>query len=145
MCLEHAHRSGVEMAVEGDARATFLLSWEPLTERHYRTCADRQEAIEYGAYGVAILVVRELTGKTVLERSAKGPGFDFWVGDEEDAELPFQGLMRLEVSGILSGEDSDVRSRTGIKRTQVTPSDHLGPAFIAIVEFGRPMAKLERK
>jgi hypothetical protein len=35
------------------------------------------------AYGVAILVVREAAGKSVLERSAKGPGFDFW--DRGDA------------------------------------------------------------
>jgi len=92
VCLNRAHRSGVEMVVEGYARATFLLSWESLTEQHYRTCADLQEATEYGACGVAILVVRELTGKTVVEPAAKGPGFDFWIGDEEDTELPFQGL-----------------------------------------------------
>jgi hypothetical protein len=133
------------MVVEGDSNATFLLSWEPLTERHHRTCADLQEATEYGAYGVAILVVRELTGKTVLERSAKGPGFDFWIGDEEDTKLPFQGLTRLEVSGILTGDAARMRSRTNIKRQQVKPSDTLGPAFIAIVEFGRPVTKLEQK
>lgn len=101
VCLEKkTHRSGVQMAVECDYPTAYYLSWEQLTEQHHRTCADLQEATEFGAYGVAILVVRKTTGKSVLERSAKGPGFDFWIGDEEDDELPFQGLTRLEVSGI---------------------------------------------
>ena len=146
VCLDKAqHQSGVPMPVEGDYSAVFRLSWEPLTEKHHRTCADIQEATEYGAYGVALLVVRETTGKTVLERSAKGPGFDFWIGDEEHAELPFHGLTRLVVSGILSGDSKDVKSRAQMKKTQVSPSDDQGPAFIAIVEFGRPVTRLERK
>ena len=146
VCLEkRAHRSGVEMAVEGDQTAAYYLSWEQLTERHRRTCADIQEATEFGAYGVAILVVRDTTGKTIFERSAKGPGFDFWVGDEETDELPFQGLTRLEVSGILDGDAAAIKTRTGQKKKQVTPSDKLAPALIAVVEFGRPLTRIESK
>ena len=146
VCLENGkHQSGVSMGIEGDGVAVFRLTWEVLTEKHRRTCADLQEATEYGAYGVAILVVRALTGKTVLERSAKGPGFDFWVGDEEDRDLPFQGLTRLEVSGILSGDAKAVKQRASVKRNQVKPSDDQGPALIAIVEFGRPLTRLESK
>ena len=146
VCLDKGqHQPGVSLAVEGDSQATVLLTWTELTEKHHRTCADTQEATEYGAYGVAILVVREISGKTVLERSAKGPGFDFWIGDEEDADLPFQGLTRLEVSGILTGDDAVVKARVRQKLAQVTPSDGSTPALIAIVEFGRPLARLEMK
>lgn len=94
---------------------------------------------------MAILVVRATTGKTFLERAANGPGFDFWVGDEDDSDLPFQGLTRLEVSGILHGDAKDIRSRTQTKKAQVKPSDDRGPALIAIVEFGRPVTRLEGK
>jgi len=146
VCLDKQnHESGVPMAVEGDCNTIFRLMWEPLTEKHHRTCADIQEAIEYGAYGLAILVVRETKGKTVLERSAKGPGFDFWIGDEEDADLPFQGLTRLEVSGILSGDEKSMKSRMRVKKKQVSPSDDLGPAFIAIIDFRPPVTRLEGK
>lgn len=128
VCLDkQQHRSGVPMAVQGDYNAAFRLMWEPLTEKHHRSCADIQEATEYGAYGVAILVVRETTGKTVLERSAKGFGFDFWIGEEQDADLPFQGLARLEVSAILGGGEQHVMSRMRVKKTQVSPSDDQGP------------------
>jgi hypothetical protein len=146
ICLHNQrHQPGVPLMVEGDYNETFLLTWAQLTEKHHRTCADLQEATEFGAYGIAILAVRETTGKTVLQRSAKGPGFDFWIGDEEDAELPFQGLMRLEVSGILTGDTSLVKSRTQVKKAQVTRSDHWAPALVAIVEFGRPVTRLEKK
>jgi hypothetical protein len=133
------------MVVEGDRSEAFFLSWESLTVQHHRTCADLQESTEYGAYAIAFLIIREITGKTVLERSAKGPGFDFWIGDEEPVDLPFQGLTRLEVSGILSGSDADVQARARVKRRQVAPSDAWGPALIAIIEFGRPVIRLEGK
>jgi hypothetical protein len=146
VCLEERrHRSGVRALVEGDHEGMFVLSWAPLTSQHRLSCADLQEATEFGAYGVAILVVREVTGKTVLERSAKGTGFDYWVGDEENAALPFQNLTRLEVSGILNGSPADIQSRVKVKKKQVTPSDTRGLAFIAVVEFGRPVIRLETK
>jgi hypothetical protein len=131
------------MVVEGDHSETFLLSWQSLTEKDYRTCGDPHEATEYGACAIAILVVREMMGKTVIERSAIGTGFDFWIGDEEAVELPFQGLTRMEVSGILNGSAADVRARVRVKRKQVAPSNAWGPALIAIVEFSRPVIRLE--
>ncbi len=145
VCLEKRHQPGVSLTLAGDYEDSFLLTWEQLTEQHYRTYADIQEATEQGAYGIAILVVREAAGKTVLERAAKGGGFDFWIGDEEDDELPFQGLTRLEVSGILEGDDSKIQTRTKQKQSQVARSDGQTPALIAIVEFGRPLARLEQK
>jgi len=73
VCLDKGqHKPGVSLVVEGDYNEVFILNWQQLTEKHYRTCADLQEATEYGAYGLAILVVRETTGKAILERSAKG-------------------------------------------------------------------------
>jgi len=146
VCLEkNSHASGVVMQVEGSAPTPLRLTWTELSPKHRLTCADIQEATEYGAYGVAILAVRETIGKTVLERSAKGPGFDFWVGDEEDDRLPFQKLARLEVSGILAGGDATIQARVKSKWKQVGASGKTPPAIIAVVEFGRPMTKLENK
>jgi hypothetical protein len=146
VCLEkNAHTSGVLMPIEGDYSSKFSLTWSELSEKHHSTCADIQEATEFGAYGVAILMVRETTGKTVVQRAAKGPGFDFWVGDEEDDELPFQGLTRLEVSGILEGDSASIRARVNQKKKQVIPSDGRGPAIIAVVDFGCPLTRMESK
>jgi hypothetical protein len=93
---------------------------------------------------VAILVVRKMTGKTVIERSKKGTGFDYWIGNVDEDDL-FVNKCRLEVSGILEGTDSEIAGRVKKKLSQVRPSDNLGTAYIAVVEFSRPKAQVEMK
>lgn len=142
MCLNLRHRSGVKLVVKGEHLTQFALNWSELSDQHLRSLRDLQEATEHGACGLAILIVTEITGKTVVERAAKGLGFDFWLGDKE-GELPFQGFSRLEISGILNGDDSDIRARLHEKRQQVAISDGMGPAYVAIIEFGHPVARIE--
>ncbi len=122
------------------------LEWSPVDDQQRRTYADMQEATELGACGVAILVVREATAKVVVERSKKGTGFDYWLGDNADDDGPlFGGKTRLEVSGILTGTQSQIDSRMKQKKGQIAPSDHVAPGFVAVVEFGTPIACLESK
>jgi hypothetical protein len=78
----------------------------------------------------------------VVERSVKGLGFDYWLGDKDDDEL-FAGKARLEVSGILSGSRSQAQARVRQKREQMKPSDRLAPGYVAVVEFGTPIACVE--
>jgi hypothetical protein len=88
------------------------------------------------------LVVCKLLGKVVVERSRKGTGFDYWLGEEDG--LLFQGKIRLEVSGILIGGGSAVSSRIKQKTHQVRREPNL-PAFVAVVEFGTPKARVVAK
>ena len=85
----------------------------------------------------------------MLERSFKGTGFDYWMGNpaqhDENDELPFQNLTRLEVSGILQGDAVRIARRVKVKLDQVEPTDHVGPAIIVVVEFGGPVIHLEAK
>ena len=55
------------------------------------------------AVGVAILLAKSELGYSVMERSRKGTGFDYWIGDE--TELPFDRKARLEISGIRKGSN----------------------------------------
>lgn len=142
MCLNLRHRSGVKLIVNGEHSTEFALNWNDLSNQHLQSLRDLQEATEHGACGLAILVVTEITGKTVVERAAKGLGFDFWLGDKE-GELPFQGCSRLEISGILHGDDSDIWARLREKRKQVAISDGLAPAYVAVIEFSGPIARIE--
>jgi hypothetical protein len=142
MCLSLHHRSGVTLAVHGEQSTRFALNWNSLSEQHSRSLRDLQEATEHGACGLAILIVREITGKKVIERAAKGLGFDFWLGNEEQ-DLPFQGCFRLEISGILNGSERDIQKRLREKRAQISISDRLCPAYVAIIEFSAPMARIE--
>jgi hypothetical protein len=144
VCLENReHRSGATFHLTGVKVTQFLMEWPPVDDQARRSHNDLQEATERGAYGIAILIVCDHTGMVVVERSAKGLGFDYWLGDRDDDEL-FAGKARLEVSGILSGSRSQAQARVRQKREQMKPSAHLAPGYVAVVEFGTPIACVER-
>jgi hypothetical protein len=77
-------------------------------------------------------------------RALEEGGFDYWLGNEdEDGEELFQRKARLEVSGILSGSRLQVQARVRQKKEQMKPSDRLAPGYVAVVEFGTPIACVE--
>jgi hypothetical protein len=145
VCLDHrAHKPHVRLPVHGDFSATFSLSWsEGMTEAKRRFWNDLEEATQQGAYAVAILLIRALTGFTIIERSRKGTGFDWWLGTEDNL---FQGKARLEVSGILRGAARRINSRIKARMRQIRQSDHLAlSAYVVVVEFGSPRAKVVQR
>jgi hypothetical protein len=107
---------------------------------------DQEFTTEQAAYGIAFMLIRQLTQFTVIERSRKGTGFDYWLGSEDEAgELPFQNKVRLEVLGLRKADDSRVRARIKQKIEQTNPSDGEFPAYIIIVEFSRPLSFIVEK
>ena len=120
VCLEEIpHAQGTELAVRGRFTNSYGLEWNEVTEQGRRTFADLREATEFGAEGVAILLIKEETDYTTIERAAIGTRIDRWLGHESDAP-DFQRRARLETSGILRGSDADIRGETAREN---------GPAF----------------
>ena len=138
---------GVLLKVSGIRNTSFALKWPSITQQLLDTYNDLQDATEDGAYGIAILLLRELEGLTVIQRSRKGTGFDYWLGDGtrfgSDPSLVFERLARLEVSGILKGTTADKKARLTQKRKQVQRSAGI-PAYIVIVEFNTPSVIVEK-
>ena len=145
VCLEsQGHGQGVRLSVSGQVTHEHELAWPPVTDQMLRCHNDPEVATELGAVGIAILLAKEVVGYTVIQRSRKGTGFDWWLGS--DGELPFQNKARLEVSGIREGTSAQVSARVREKLRQVTPSDNTGlPAHAIVVEFGRPCAEVRQK
>jgi hypothetical protein len=140
------HSSNVRMSLRGIRDENCRVIWKgKVDDQMKRTWADPQEVTEYGACGVAIVLILKLTDYTVIERSRKGTGFDYWLGFKT-SELPFENSARLEVSGILNGDDVVFNSRVKQKRNQTAPTDKTNlPAFIVVVEFGEPKSKVVKK
>lgn len=139
------HQLGVEMSVLGTQKAQFKILWNnKIKSQEFAAWNDEQELTEYGACGIAIMLVLELTGYTVIQRAKKGTGVDYWLGFKESA-LPFENSARLEVSGIMKGNDKEVTGRVKKKIKQTKPSDGLLPAYVVVVEFSKPLSHLVQK
>ena len=145
-CLKwKKHPSPVSLHVSGKTLVILRLHWKDPGTDATRTYTDLEEATEYGAYGVALVTVVKLTGIPYVERSAKGTGIDYWLTDGTDG-APFQKAARLEISGILDGDDAAIMSRLNRKIAQTERSKSTSiPAYVAIVEFGLPRMQLVKK
>jgi hypothetical protein len=141
--LEHnKHASGVAMEVAGSRSWDYEVVWQRLHEDAERTHNDLPAAAEQGAYGIAFLLAEELTKFKVIERSRKGTGFDYWLGNGE--AYPFQKAARLEVSGIVD-DPSQLMPRVKAKIKQIDRSARTVPGFVAVVEFGQPKSVFKRR
>ena len=69
-------------------------------------------------------------------------GFDYWLGRQDDPGPLFQNRARLEVSGIRSGTNSAMSTRTRRKLVQVDQSAPILPAVVIVVEFGEPRSRI---
>jgi hypothetical protein len=143
VCLvDCGHRSGVQLRVDGEFFGSYSVVFHDVTDQMVRCWNDEEVTTECGAYALAILLVVERTEYTVIERSRKGTGFDYWLGTEGDAL--FQRKARLEVSGIRSGDEREIQRRSERKQRQVRPMSNPLPAYVVIVEFGIPRGQVTR-
>lgn len=158
VCLEdQKHQKGVSLRVELKQNDTSIYTfkineWKNVDDKMKRAWGDLGVATEQAAYGIAILLIEELTEFTVVRRAPKGGGFDFWLDKkqtplekQENQELIFNDKGRLEVSGILNNTE-DITRRINKKKKQVQVSDNKDlPAFIVVVEFSSPVANVVKK
>jgi len=151
VCLEEeGHAPGAVIDIDGSFQRRFNLQWDEATTQMRRCWADSDEATEFGACGVATLLIHALTDLTIVQRARRGNGFDYWLGRrDDDPDLLFQGRTRLEVSGVRKGGDSIVNAREREKLRQVerfaNPSVAGTPAIVIVVEFGTPRSRVTTK
>jgi hypothetical protein len=147
VCLKrqnHDNKNTI-LKVKGDFQSDYILTWDDLYNSSIeRAWKDQNVATESGAICISILLLLKLTDFTIIERSAGKNGFDYWLGFKNDPL--FQKKGRLEISGLFSKNEKEVDKRYKIKEEQTKRSDNLKiPAFIGIVEFSIPMAKLGKR
>ena len=76
-----------------------------VTNQTFRTWADLQEATEYGATAISVLLAKKELGYEVVERSVKGTGI--WLGHEANGfRAVTGGILRLGSDRRREPEDS---------------------------------------
>lgn len=147
VCLNKAgHTDGVVLQLKGLSEGSCSLRWQgQLTDQILRSYQDDLESTEQGAVCLSVLLTKCLTDYTIVERSWRGTGIDYWLGYSDDPL--FQRVARLEISGIKTETSTNtVASRYVQKAEQVSQSDQTQlPAYISIVEFGTPKCLFNKK
>ena len=139
--MKNGHTKGIELEVSGVKTENLRLYWSQVLDKQMQqTWEDGEEATEYGAMGIAVLLVLKLTKYKILGRLVKGDRTDYLLGNEKDPNNP---VAKMEVSGILNATtNNSVNKRVGIKKRQVNKINNRAyPVYIAIIEFGKPAAK----
>jgi hypothetical protein len=142
ICFEDQNNtSGVILTIEGDFQTQVRFLYPNVTAQMRLCWNDEVAATEQAAYGIAFLLIRHLSALTVIERSRQGTGFDYWLGIDQP-NMPFQRMMRLEVSGIRRGDRRLMNARVRMKTDQVRRFASSLPAYVVVVEFGTPCADI---
>ena len=147
VCLDaQGHSSPQSLDVSGPVTQQYALYWLPVDAQMRRCFNDLEDAGEHGAYGIAALLVADITPLEVVERSKKGTGFDYWLGPKGTVGDLFQRASRLEVSHIMKADPPAVSARVKKKLKQTEPSDDTGlSAYVVVVEYGTPLARVAEK
>jgi hypothetical protein len=148
-CMVCLHRCGhndrVKLEVSGDINETITLLWEDYYNDQVERSWKEENTAEYGAICIAVLLVKSYTDYTIIEKSRFYDGVDYWLGKE--GEMPFKNSARIEISGIFKeSKQNSVNKRLYKKKDQTKKSDATQlPAYISIVEFGKPKAIFAKK
>lgn len=133
------------LKVDGETDKKYILSWDnDITEQMKRSWNDQEYTTDQGACCLAILLTLKITEYTIILRSAKKTGIDYWLGYKNDL-LNYKA--RLEISGIRKkSKTNNIETRLKTKENQVKKSDVTNlPAYIAILEFSEPEARYIKK
>lgn len=152
-CLEHNnHASGVKIEVN-DKDSDHIVEWKkPVDSKVRAMWADHDVAAEHGAEGVAAVMAKAKTPYTILRRSSKSTGIDYWLTDKKSKKSVSNSLLlfqdesaRLEVSGLMTGTNSQYNARVKKKEKQTQRSANTGlPAYVSVTDFGRPRTTFKK-
>jgi hypothetical protein len=150
ICLyRNGFESGINIGVENEKEdlIDFEINWNDDVDIQIdNSWKDQVMATEFGAVGLSVLLVSQLTNYTVVQQSYRSTGFDYWLGIKNDENGSFMNTARLEISGIFNGGKSVVKQRVKLKIAQTDTSDYMNlPAYISVIEFSVPFAIFTKK
>ena len=144
------HSNGVKIELREDSSTSlYIIGWsdEGLDAEAITRSYNPDDAAEFGAEAIALLISVERTEYDAVERSIKTTGIDYWLGfKNRHPNEPFHRASRLEISGIMKeNKNNRVSTREKKKLTQTEPTDGTFPVYVIVVEFSQPYARMVLK
>jgi len=145
VCLVlNGHKSGVILTVTGDIEENFQLFWtDEVTLQKIRTWKDKNEATEYGASAIAILLIFVLDSLVIKERLPQNDIADYSLRTLQSEEQK----GKLEVSGIWKETTTNTaKTRVKVKLNRLTKSSSVRnlPVYVIVTEFSSPKSKIKK-
>lgn len=143
--------SGVTLGITGEFEEKYKIEWtEDIDAADIRSWKDEVQIANFGAVGIALLLMIELLGFKNFEEGIIGTGIDFWLSKNQFQKgkiAYYKREARLEISGILKETvGNTINMRVGRKRKQMKVSDYLQlQGWIVVVEFSTPKSKIVKK
>lgn len=141
-CMTTLHRSGYKdwdpLHLDGNSKRDIPIHWNDYFDDEIdRSWKEINYCTDHAAVCLSCVLAVHETDYTIIERSCKGDGFDYWMGYKDD--ILFNRVARLEISGILKESTTNtIEKRLNIKKKQTEQSDSSClPAYISIIEFSK--------
>lgn len=123
--------------------STRSLVYPELTDQLVASYADLQEATELGAQAIAMFALEKFFDRKLIQRAAKGGGYDFYVSQSSSGGANFLDGDKCEVSGILNSKDpNEVSKRVKEKQKRLSLYGTLGTAYIVVADFRKNRCKV---
>ncbi len=136
VCLSRYHSSPIEIKlVDNEVESSAELSWETPDSRVLDAWANTTDATEAAAYCCVIAGIELLRARYAISRAETGTGADYYIGPKGQARPDLEDCVRLEVSGVGSGDHEEVIRRVNKKVRQAQEGDSDLPALAGVFGF----------
>jgi hypothetical protein len=120
---------------DNDREETAAAEWVSADERTKGAWANKDDATESGAYGLALAAMEELRGLVAMRRAETKTGADYYLGQPGATFEDLEASVRLEVSGTDEGGKAVIGGRLRQKLEQAKKGKSNLPAIASVVGF----------
>lgn len=145
VCLQRHHASPTEVDIsvdESTLRAS--VAWPAPSARCLASHANEDDATRDGAYACVLAAVELAGGLVAIARAETKTGADYYLVPVGADVSDLEQAIRLEVSGLNSGEPHDVARRLRQKVEQARNGRSPLPALAGVVGFRAGLILLKK-
>jgi hypothetical protein len=137
VCLGRHHSSPQQMRLKDDSSDQLgtVVEWARADPRTENGWANKDDATQYGAYGLALAAIELTRGMVAVRRAETRTGSDYYLGFPGVVADDLEASLRIEVSGIDSGNETAIRGRLRQKLEQAAKGKSNLPAIATVVGF----------